>query len=49
MSSHPPRAISDEEPVADRRAWLRPAFARLETGEAEAQDGTGTDANDLLS
>lgn len=32
-----------------RSVWTRPEFARLETGEAEAQDGTGPDAAGFVS
>ncbi|HEX9946562.1 MAG TPA: hypothetical protein VGA98_03385 [Allosphingosinicella sp.] len=35
--------------VPERSAWTRPEFARLETGEAEAQDGSGTDSSGFLS
>lgn len=33
----------------EKSVWKRPEFAKLEVGEAEAQDGTGTDASGFLS
>lgn len=43
MSPQLIQAASDESSVSERRAWSKPSFNRLETGEAEGNDGTGTD------
>jgi hypothetical protein len=34
---------------ADKKSWLAPEFTRLEAGNAEAGDGTGTDSSGFLS
>lgn len=49
MSSQIPQSSPEAAPASERRAWLRPAFLRLETGEAEAADGTGGDSNGWIS
>ncbi|HEX8514049.1 MAG TPA: hypothetical protein VF688_13200 [Allosphingosinicella sp.] len=49
MSTQLPQPSSDETPTPDGRPWLRPAFVRLETGEAEAADGSGGDSSSLIS
>lgn len=47
MPSPLSNAASDESPVSDRRAWFKPAFDRLDTGEAEGNDSTGTDGGQV--
>lgn len=49
MSTQVPQSISEEIPASEGRAWVRPAFVRLETGEAEAADGVGTDSSGFVS
>lgn len=49
MPSQIPQPPLEEILIVERRRWHKPAFNRLETGEAEAQDGTGTDAAQALS
>jgi hypothetical protein len=49
MSMQLSQPSSDETPAPNGRAWLRPAFVRLETREAEAADGSGGDSSSFIS
>jgi hypothetical protein len=44
MPSPLSHAVSDDSSESERRAWSKPAFDRLDTGDAEGNDSTGTDA-----
>jgi hypothetical protein len=47
MPSHLPQAASHDLFDSERRTWSKPAFGRLDTGEAEGNDATGTDAGQV--
>lgn len=47
MPSHLPQAVSHELFDSERRIWSKPAFSRLETGEAEGNDQIGPDGGQV--
>jgi hypothetical protein len=49
MSLQMPQPGSDKIRVSEGRTWLRPAFVRLETGEAEANDSFAGDNSGMVS
>ena len=43
------RQDTDHSHETDKADWVKPEVTRLEVGEAEGVDGSGSDASQLLS